>query len=181
MGPGNRLAIWVNGCYRHCKGCVSKRLQRFEPRNEQNVLTYFDNFDLSTVDGITISGGEPFEQAGDLLFLVKYFKERGIDDILIYSGYTIEELYKKNDENIRQILTEIAVLIDGPYIEEQNNDMGNLKGSGNQRIIFINPAFKNLYDEYYSDARKMQEFQFGNYIVAVGIPTKKYIAEFITD
>ena len=178
LGPGNRLAIWVNGCYRHCKGCLSERLQHFEPSNEQNIFTYFANYDLSKVDGITISGGEPFEQVEELLILVRYFKQRGINDILIYSGYTIQELHAKHDERIEQILNEIAVLIDGPYIDEQNNNTGNLKGSDNQRIIFINTAFKNRYDEYFRETRTMQEFRFGNYIVAVGIPTKEYIANF---
>ncbi len=180
LGPGSRFVVWVNGCNRHCDGCVSERLQKFEPRNEQDVITYLDGFDFRYVDGVTISGGEPFEQANDLLQMVRYFKKIGIDDILIYTGYTIDELHKKHDEKIESILSEIAVLIDGPYMQELNNDLGNLKGSDNQRVIFLNDRFKLLYDSYFCEERKMQELQIGNYIIAAGIPTKQYILEFVS-
>ena len=179
LGPGRRLVVWVNGCNRRCKGCVSERLQKFEPRNEQDVIPYLQRFDLTDTDGVTISGGEPFEQVADLLTMVRYFKQNGIDDILIYTGYQIEQLRDKHDNRVDAILAEIAVLIDGPYIQELNSDIGNLKGSDNQRVIFCNEKFKALYEGYYCETRRMQEFQIGNYVIAAGIPTKQYIIDFL--
>ena len=75
LGPGNRFVIWVNGCNRRCKGCVSERLQKFEPRNEQNLTEYLSQFNFSSTDGITISGGEPFEQIDELLKAIRFFQE----------------------------------------------------------------------------------------------------------
>ena len=178
LGPGDRFVIWVNGCHRRCQGCVSQRLQQFNPLNERDVVQYLSQFDLSAVSGVTISGGEPFEQYTDLYKAVEYFNQLGIDDILIYTGYTIEQLQDKRIVEIDYILQHIAVLIDGPYMQQLDSGRGNLKGSDNQRIIFLNPQFEPLYDGYYSDTRAMQEFYIGNYVVAVGIPDKQYIENF---
>lgn len=178
LGPGERFAIWVNGCYRKCVGCVSERLQQFNPLNEQDVISFLSQFDLMSITGATVSGGEPFEQYHDLCKMVKYFKEHNINDILIYTGYTYEELLSKNKAEIDYILDNIAVLIDGPYVQKLDSGYGNLKGSDNQRIIFLNEKFKTLYEGYYCKERTMQEFFIGNTVIGIGIPNKDYIDKF---
>ncbi|MGN0813405.1 MAG: 4Fe-4S single cluster domain-containing protein [Candidatus Coproplasma sp.] len=178
LGPGERFVLWVNGCFRRCKGCVSQRLQAFNPFNEQDVIEYLSRFDFSGVTGVTLSGGEPFEQYTELCRAVKYFNEQGIEDILIYTGYTIEELRAKKISEIDYVLEHIAVLIDGPYIQKMDSGRGNLKGSDNQRVIVLNPKFRLLYDEYYCDERAMQEIYIGNIILAAGIPDREYISKF---
>lgn len=179
LGPGNRLVVWVNGCRRNCVGCVSKRLQKKAPQNERDITRFFDQFEFDDVDGVTISGGEPFDQTEELNQLVKYIVGKQMYDILIYTGYTLEELLAKKDERIIYVLEHISVLIDGPYIQELNNNTGNLRGSTNQRIIVLNPSYRHKYDEYDSIERTMQEFHFGNVVVAVGIPTQEYIKSFL--
>lgn len=181
LGPGARLVIWVNGCNRRCKNCVSARLQAFNPDNDQNVVDLLNSFDLKHIDGVTISGGEPFEQCYDLWLAVKFLKESGIDDILIYSGYTYAELLDMHNTIVDKILANIAVLIDGPYIDELNDDTNNLKGSKNQNILFLDPKYEETYSSYCKANREMQEFQIGNYIVSAGIPTKAYIQKFVRD
>lgn len=178
LGPGKRLAVWVNGCFRKCKGCVSPRLRLFNPLNEVDIEEYFSVFDLKNTGGVTISGGEPFEQARELYRLVTYFRVRGIDDILIYTGYTIEELRSKNDEYVDGVLSKIAVLIDGPYVLEKDSGTGNLKGSDNQRIIVLNERYRRKYAGYYRKKRKMRTLAAGNLVLAVGIPDKEFIEKF---
>lgn len=178
LGPGSRMAVWVNGCPRRCKGCVSARLQRSEPLNEREVNSYFSRFDYDGIDGVTVSGGEPFMQTEELEKLVDFMTLRGIEDILVYTGYTVEELHARKDECTERVLNKIAVLIDGPYVAEKNSDKGNLKGSDNQRIIFFKDSFKPRYDAYYSDDRAMQIFSFGNIELAVGIPDREFIENF---
>ena len=178
LGPGNRLGIWTNGCHRRCKGCVSERLRKPCPENEVSIEEYFDNFYLEIVDGITVSGGEPFDQLSELSLLVDYFHSKGFEDILIYTGFTLEELLDKKDEKIDSIFKKISVLIDGPYIQELDTGKGNLTGSDNQRIIFLKPEFEQKYKEYYSDTRKMQEHHLGNVLLATGIPNGEYIEKF---
>ncbi len=178
LGPGNRLAIWVNGCNRRCPGCVSERLQRKAPENECDVYDYFLQYDIAAIDGLTISGGEPFEQIEGLYQIVKLFISKGIIDILIYTGYTIEELRERHDFRIEYILSNIAVLIDGPYIQSLDIQEGNLCGSTNQRIIILNSKMEEKYTSYQCTERRMQEFFFGRIKVAVGIPNKAYINSF---
>ena len=178
LGPGNRLVIWVNGCNRKCPGCVSPNLQPFKPCNEVDVVEFMSCFDLKEIDGITISGGEPFEQPVDLYALVKYCKSNGIDDILVYTGYTEKELVDKQNPYVNSVLSLIAVLIDGPYMAEMDNGADNLKGSENQSIIVKNHEYSELYQKYHKKARDMQVFNMGKYIVAAGIPDSTFIKKF---
>lgn len=178
LGPGNRFVVWVNGCEKHCKGCVSERLQKKCPENERDVISFLSEFDFTDVDGVTISGGEPFDQIVDLEKMVAYLFETGIRDILIYTGYTKEQLEVWQDDRVKSIFSKIAVLIDGPYVSELDFGEDNLKGSINQRIFYFNDKLKNKYLMYHKKERKMQELNIGNYSLAVGIPDRKFIHRF---
>lgn len=176
LGPGKRLVIWTNGCPRKCVGCVSERLQVINEAKEVDVDSYFLDYDLSVYDGVTISGGDPFMQEEELYKLLTLFKKRGVKDILIYTGYLLEEI--KEDKAKSKCLPYIDVLIDGPYVDSLNDDTDNIKGSSNQRIFFFNEELKDKYLAYMKSERKMEEFRYGNYLVGVGIPTRKYIKDF---
>lgn len=178
LGPGNRMAVWVNGCPRSCKGCVSPLLQKSEPLNEREVNAYFSRFAHDGIDGVTVSGGEPFMQTEELEKLVDFMLSRGLEDILVYTGYTLEELRSRDDGYTERVLGKIAVLIDGPYVAEEDTGKGNLKGSDNQRIIVFKDKFKAAYDAYYREERAMQIFNFGNIELAVGIPDSEFIGNF---
>lgn len=180
LGPGKRICIWVNGCNRRCPGCVSPELQAFNKDNECDITAVLDKFKLDATIGVTVSGGEPFEQTSELAALVKFLNKKGVVDILVYTGYTLEELQERTVEKkaTQYVLSNIGVLIDGPYVQELNDDTGNLKGSNNQRVIFVKRGLKQKYDSYYSDGRKMQEFFMFPHFVAVGIPTKEYAEKF---
>lgn len=179
LGPGKRIAIWVNGCNRACPGCISPRLQKFDESTECNIIDILGNYDLVNIDGITISGGEPFEQIDDLYDLVCFLNEKNIEDILIYSGYTYSDLLAMNSYKVTSILEKISVLIDGPYLQELNYNDDNLKGSKNQNIIILNKKYEEDYKTYNKNKRDMQVFELGNKIVGVGIPDKKFISEFL--
>lgn len=178
LGPGNRLVIWTNGCNRRCKGCVSENLQEIEESTEVDIIQSLNEFILCDVDGITISGGEPFIQIKELRKVIEYFIEYGIYDILIYTGYTFEELVSKKDKDIDYILENIAVLVDGEYIEELNNDSSNIIGSTNQRVLFLKNEYTDLYKQYIKSEREVETFYIGNLKIGVGIPTSNYIKKF---
>ena len=178
LGPGRRMAVWVNGCRRNCKGCVSPSLRRFAPENERDVDEYFRDFDYADIDGVTISGGEPFEQADELLKLVDFLLMQGIDDILVYTGYTFDELKRIGCSVIDDILSKIAVLIDGEYVESLNDQESALRGSTNQSVLIINESHREKYLAYQQKKRDQQIFNFGNYVIAVGIPNEKFLHDF---
>ena len=125
------------------------------------------------VDGITISGGEPFEQVEELLELVSYLRNR-TDDILVFTGKKKESLEK--NELSSQILAKIAVLVDGEYIEAQNEGEV-LRGSNNQNIHILNKDVTEMYASYQKEnngKHLVENFRVSDGVVAVGIHKKDF-------
>lgn len=178
LGPGSRLCIWVNGCSRNCPGCMSSRLQKADSSVEVGIEEYLEEFNFQAIDGVTVSGGEPFEQTKELVRLLAYCRHRGAQDILVYTGFTLEELKRRMDEDTERALSLVSVLIDGPYISSLNHGSGNLMGSTNQRVIFFDETLRKKYADYSSETREMQEFVLGNVLLGIGIPQNGYIEEF---
>lgn len=134
LGPGLRYAIWVQGCHRRCKGCITPESRLFEGGTEIDIDSLVsDIVNRDGIDGITISGGEPFLQAVELFSLLKkVLCQKPNLTVIIYTGFVIEELYKLPEASNLLALTDI--LIDGEYVEELNDNKG-IRGSSNQRVI----------------------------------------------
>lgn len=165
LGPGDRVGIWFCGCNHHCKGCSNPELWDFQDRygiTLENVLSLVKRIsDKYKIDGFTITGGDPFLQYEDLKLLLSKLTIIS-DDILVYTGYTVEELKGRD-------LSNISVLIDGKYVEELN-DNSLLRGSSNQRIHILQDKYRERYKEYLKLAtNQIQNFNTGDGIVSVGI------------
>ena len=173
LGPGKRLGIWTQGCTRFCKGCSNPELQIFDETKDVSVQKIFDGTIDMQFDGITISGGEPFIQPHELRQLVELYVNAGFDDILIYTGYTIDELIDKKDSDIDYILSNIAVLIDGPFVESLVDDVP-LRGSSNQRVLVLNNKHNDSYEEFLKQDKKVDIFYFEDETHFIGIPFKDY-------
>ena len=97
LGPGKRVAIWVIGCTRKCAGCSNPELWDKKDRKSISSVELFSAIkqisDNNPVDGFTITGGEPMDQAKELLELVKLLRLIS-SDILVFSGYSHQELLK---------------------------------------------------------------------------------------
>lgn len=181
LGPGKRIGIWVNGCRRACPGCANPELWETDIRKnvsiEQIRKMVQSIAERYPVDGITISGGEPFLQTKELAELVGMLKEY-TEDILIFTGYERRTLLKRKKEAtyIRYILENISVLVDGKYVEEKN-DGHPLKGSSNQRIYYKNPNIKSEYEKYIQNQKKEQYAQIfpaSDGTIMVGIHRKDF-------
>lgn len=177
LGPGNRIGLWLCGCNRACKGCSNPELwvQREELEiNVQDVVSLIQKITEShKVDGFTISGGEPFLQADELLLLLSYLTPISTD-ILIYTGYRLEELRELNSKAINGILDSAAVIIDGAYVEGLNND-SVLRGSSNQQIHIMNPDYEDTYRQYLANTQnQIQNFITVDGVVSVGIHRKTF-------
>lgn len=169
LGYGKRLGVWVRGCRRGCPGCISPELQSYEG-NAVDVRQVIDSLPENFyADGLTVSGGEPFDQAEGVAELVDWFINNISGDVLIYTGYTEEELRKRIDKSTQYLLDHIAVLVDGPYIEDMNYGRG-LCGSSNQRVIIYR------YHERYKDCdRQERQVQFvgrGDSLLQIGVPPR---------
>ena len=173
LGPGNRLGIWVQGCNRFCKGCSNPELQIFDESKDISPHKIFEAITNFGFDGVTISGGEPFLQVKDLKILVKYFNDAGYDDILIYTGFMLDELLNKNDDDINFILSHIAVLVDSPFDINLVDDVP-LRGSSNQKVWILNSKYKNEYEMFLTKEKQVDIFRFEDDIHFIGIPFDGY-------
>ena len=85
-------------------------------------------------DGVTILGGEPFDQPESLQVLVEKLKTKDCHPV-IYSGYTLETLLARKSESVNRILSNTDLLIDGAFVRELVSNAGEYRGSSNQRLI----------------------------------------------
>ena len=167
LGPGKRIGIWLQGCSIHCTGCISRDTWQFNVNMTTiDELKKVLNLWLPKCDGITISGGEPFDQGpalSELLeFLHPYHKS-----ILLYSGYTFDVL--KNKKDIQE--GNIDVLISEPF-DHKETQTKRLLGSDNQKVHFLTSLGKNEFEIYLSNPlEKKLDVQFTNDTVwMAGIP-----------
>ncbi|MCH5184983.1 MAG: anaerobic ribonucleoside-triphosphate reductase activating protein [Oscillospiraceae bacterium] len=140
-GPGIRYAVFVQGCIRKCKGCHnpgSHDMNGGYLTDTDEILEEIKKNPL--LDGVTFSGGEPFLQPLPLIKLAEDIKNlnRGLD-IIVYTGYTIEEILSGADDKNRwsELMRCIDILVDGPFAEELRSVELTFKGSSNQRIINV--------------------------------------------
>lgn len=168
LGPGRRIGIWFDGCTHLCKGCSNPELWEFQDRYRvslENIVNLVESITKKyEVDGFTITGGDPFEQAEDLEKLIDYL-ETISSDIIVYTGYD----YNFLKEKYPSILERIAVLIDGVYLEEKNENCF-MRGSSNQNVIILNSDYKCMYDEYLANGEnEIQNFTSSDGVISVGI------------
>ena len=175
LGPGLRYVIWVQGCIQCCKGCISPQSRPLK------INKLFSIDDLAAdiivtqgIDGITISGGEPFLQAEQITGLIERVQaQRPELNVLLFTGYTIEQL---SSEKARLLQSHIDVLIDGPYVEELNDEIG-LRGSSNQRIHFLTPRLLPFKEELEHGGRNNEVVVDSDGLQIIGIPRKDITTE----
>lgn len=143
-GPGIRYVIFTQGCPHHCEGCHNPETHDFSSGRVVTTEALINNIkNYSYMTGLTISGGEPFAQAAAVLELIKAYKNIfPRKNILIYTGYTIEELVNRNDQNIIEILSLADFLVDGKFIKSLKDLTLVFRGSSNQRIINLKKTFE---------------------------------------
>ena len=140
-GPGLRFVIFAQGCPHHCDGCHNP--QTFDPKGgyEEEIDKILQKIKSNPLlQGVTFSGGEPFMQAKNFSLLAKKIHEMNLS-VMSYTGYLFEDLLKKPD--FKDLLQNIDILVDGPFIKEKKNLMLKFKGSENQRIIDVQNSLKN--------------------------------------
>ena len=143
-GPGIRTTFFLTGCDRNCPNCFNTDYMGFnygkkwDEDAEREVISYLK---LKQVEGLTVLGGEPFENPLGLLKALKNIKKEVDKSIWIYTGFVFEDLV--NMKIARKILEEIDVLVDGEFIEELKDLSLKFRGSSNQRIIDVKKSLIN--------------------------------------
>ena len=178
LGPGRRIGLWVQGCSIHCPGCVSRDTW---PRDAKKTIAVHDllawcrKVSSNALDGVTISGGEPFEQPAGLRALLNglaaWRRTDKLDfDILCYSGMPQRTLEKKH----ANLLALLDAIIPEPYV----NDLpqGNVwRGSRNQPLVALTPRGRARYAPHLDETadahgKRMQAAVEGGRVWMIGIP-----------
>lgn len=142
-GPGIRYTVFTQGCPHRCPGCHNPQTHDFAGGYDADLPAMLREIAADPLlDGITLSGGEPFCQPEALLPLAKAVREMG-KTVYAFSGYTLEQLLELSKERpaIGELLHLCDVLIDGPYIEKLRDLDLLYRGSSNQRIIDLHEYF----------------------------------------
>lgn len=144
LGPGRRLGIWFQGCSIRCPGCISADTwdKNAGATTLAALLTEVDIW-ITEAEGITISGGEPFEQPDALFALLKHIKLEHNQDVLVYSGYSFEKI--KNTAAITTGL--IDALISEPFELSAPQTLA-LRGSDNQRLHLLTERGRERFIRY---------------------------------
>lgn len=155
LGPGTRAGIWTQGCTIHCPGCLSRDTWAADPATAvpvRAVLGWLAS--LPPLDGVTVSGGEPFQQPealAELLRGVHAWRGGRRVDILVYSGYAYSWLRRR--AWARDLLELCDAVIAGPYVARRAGadpagtapDGTAWRGSANQRLVPLSPLGEERY------------------------------------
>lgn len=183
LGPGRRLGIWVQGCSIHCAGCLSRDTWEPDPNRAVDTDVLLQACRALTDDrleGVTISGGEPFDQPDALAALLVGLRGWSASrseafDILCYSGYPLRVLQGR----FPQLLAQLDALISEPFIERlQTRELW--RGSENQRLVLLTSLARRRYDQAMRGAengnRSFQVSVAGGSIWYIGIPQRGDLA-----
>ena len=134
-GPGFRTSIYCAGCRHQCKGCHNPQSWDF---NQGREMTVEEIMRIIMADpytrGVTFSGGDPMYQAARFAELARQIHRRTQKDVWCYTGFTFESLIQQDQ---RELLAEVDVLVDGPFVESLHDPDLLFRGSSNQRLIDV--------------------------------------------
>ena len=139
-GPGFRTSIYCAGCKHACPGCHNPQSWAFDGGREMSTRELMKVIMADPFANVTFSGGDPMYQAAGFAELARAIHQHSNKDIWCFTGFTYESLI--NDEQ-RELLEQIDVLVDGPFIQKLRNPDLLFRGSSNQRIIDVQ---RSLYE-----------------------------------
>ena len=135
-GPGLRLTVFVQGCTHNCKGCHNPQTHDINGGRLVDIDKIIEMIkENPLLDGVTLSGGEPFLQTEPLEEFTRKVKNMGLN-VIAYTGFTWEKLMINKEKYIR-LLQNIDFIIDGPFVLELKSYELAFKGSSNQRTIDV--------------------------------------------
>lgn len=172
LGPGRRVGVWVQGCSIGCAGCMSR--DTWDPiAGEAIAVDALADLivaarDDAALDGVTISGGEPFEQPEALAGLLEHLRRRWpAADVLAYSGYTLDVLRRRH----ASVLSGIDAVLTGPFLAGQPTD-APWRGSANQVLTVLNPDHAPRYDDEPGGSARLQVSVDETAVWVTGIPRR---------
>jgi anaerobic ribonucleoside-triphosphate reductase activating protein len=172
LGFGARVGIWVQGCSIRCPGCSARDTWDVDSSRAVDTDTVVELCSMMAsgpVDGVTISGGEPFDQSEalhELLGQLRVWLGALSDeaDVLCYSGRSIEYLANLHPETMALLDCVVA----GPFHAGVPTEHP-LLGSGNQQVVPLTELGRERYGDYHGP-RGFQVSAGHDSMLMIGIP-----------
>ena len=133
-GPGFRTSIYCAGCNHRCPGCHNPQSWAFDGGREMSTAELMRVIEADPYANVTFSGGDPMYQAAAFAELAHAIHNNTRKDIWCFTGFTYESLIHDDQ---RELLANIDVLVDGPFIQRLADPDLLFRGSSNQRIIDV--------------------------------------------
>lgn len=142
-GPGFRYVIFTQGCPHKCEGCHNPETHDFNGGKLVSIDKIVQDINKNPLlAGVTISGGDPLMQAGQVAKLIDKLNKKLT--VMVYTGFTYEYLLKNSDENNKymDLLERTDILMDGKFVKELMDENLIFRGSSNQRAIDVKKSLK---------------------------------------
>ena len=141
-GPGARYALWVQGCSIRCPGCCNPHLFEADSGEAVSVSVLLAEIEEARpeIEGVTLLGGEPFDQAAAVASLAAGVRALDLS-VMVFTGYTMEELRRRNDVAVDALLLATDVLVDGRYEAARPARRRLWVGSENQRFHYLTDRY----------------------------------------
>ncbi len=136
-GPGVRSVVWVQGCRRQCLGCINPHTHEHKPVKLLDARQLGRQLaKVRDTLGITLSGGEPFEQAKACAILAETVKQAG-KTVMVFTGFPFEEINSSDEPAVQRFLRAIDLIVAGPYVQELKCNSKMWRASSNQTVHFL--------------------------------------------
>ena len=142
-GPGQRAVVHFQGCDLNCQGCFNPETHGVESGLMWSAAELAAHVAGSAIDGVTVSGGEPFQQLDGLIALCLALRERGVDSILVFTGYALAEIEAL--PRGAEALAQIDVLVAGRFDATQTQ-AASILSSANQQLKLL--STRHSMDEF---------------------------------
>ncbi len=169
LGYGTRVGVWTQGCSIGCVGCISRdtweSAQADQLVDVEQLLEWITN--CGPVDGLTVSGGEPFEQPEALTTLLTGFRDvtdNATTDVLLYSGFSAARVQREFPD----ICGLVDAVMTGPFVRGLPGD--HTKGSANQQLLVVTALGRERYEGNADRRSGMQVAATGGSLWMIGIP-----------
>lgn len=162
-GPGLRAVIWVQGCTIGCPGCYNSFTHLHEQRTLATPETIAEWVStLEGIEGVSFSGGEPFEQAEAVLLTINEIRKlRPELSFFSYTGFELKYLRKSENKSVQELLLALDMLCSGPFVESLKNTNLLWRGSENQKLIYMSDKYSKTSELEWELASPVEEYQYG--------------------
>ena len=175
-GPGSRSVVWVQGCTIGCLGCYNVHMQPHKPVKLLDPQELGRQLaEINGTVGITISGGEPFQQAQGCAILAETTRKAG-KSVMVFTGYPLEDLQNSTDNSVQRFLKSIDLIVAGPYIQELKCESRMWRASSNQTFHYLNQDTQA--DMAASESATIEVKSDGDNVLLTGFPDQEDLTWF---